>query len=206
MPPDLPNEKELILKKRARRRLVGAIALVLLMVIILPRILQDRATSAPQEAIKITMPGETSNQQVEILSTSIVPVEPQVDSPVTDEAIKTENPIALEAASEAKTENKNSVVKVEKKAEIKTTETELPQKNGGSYTIQVGVYSDIANVKNLQTKLKQAGLTSRIEKITTPKGEKIRLKTGNFSSRQGAADALIKLQEAGLPGMVISNE
>ena len=32
MPPELTNDQELSLKKRARRRLVGAIALVLLMV------------------------------------------------------------------------------------------------------------------------------------------------------------------------------
>jgi DedD protein len=56
MPPELPNDQELSLKKRARRRLVGAIALVLLMVIVLPMILQDRSALAPQAPIKITMP------------------------------------------------------------------------------------------------------------------------------------------------------
>lgn len=35
---------------------MGAIALVLLMVIILPMMLQDRAALAPKDAIKITMP------------------------------------------------------------------------------------------------------------------------------------------------------
>ena len=54
MPPVLANDQELALKKRARRRLVGAVALVLLMVIVLPMILKDRAALAPQEAIKIT--------------------------------------------------------------------------------------------------------------------------------------------------------
>ena len=56
MPPALANDQELALKKRARRRLVGAVALVLLMVIVLPMILKDRTALAPQEAIKITMP------------------------------------------------------------------------------------------------------------------------------------------------------
>ena len=53
MPPEITNDQELGLKKRARRRLVGAIALVVLMMIILPIILQDRAAITPKEAITI---------------------------------------------------------------------------------------------------------------------------------------------------------
>lgn len=240
MPPDLPNELELVLKKRARRRLVGAIALVLLMVIILPKILQDRAAMAPQDAIKITMPDAGAGQQVEAFSASVAPVKPNVNngqtpevhSSTTSESGKAEASIDSGAVIEAEAEGKNDaenkkdeskkpVAKVEKKAEVKTadvkaneikvseskaTETKAPPKNGNSFTVQVGVYSDAANVKQLQDKLKLAGYTSHTEKISTPKGEKIRLKAGSFASRQDAAYALIKLQEAGLPGMVVSNE
>ncbi len=226
MPPDLPNVQELNLKKRARRRLVGAIALVLLMVIILPRILQDRAALAPQEAIKITMPEISSNQHVEV---NAIPVAPKVDASITDESTKTEAPVAYEAKNEPKVEKslatspansveaeasskinaKKNVVDNQKNAkaiESKVTETKTPQKSDGNFTIQVGVYSDIANVKQLQTKLKQAGFASHTEKITTPKGEKIRLRAGSFASRQEAANALIKVQETGLSGMVITDE
>ncbi len=242
MPPDLPNVQELNLKKRARRRLVGAIALVLLMVIILPRILQDRAALAPQEAIKITMPEASSNQQVKA---SAVPVAPKVDLSAADESTKNEAPIASEAKNEPKAqmintetsttnsavaeasskvnatknvvENQKSANKVEKKTEVKAapnvkvteskvTDAKALQKSDGNFTIQVGVYSDIANVKQLQTKLKQAGFASHTEKITTPKGEKIRLRAGSFASRQEAANALIKVQETGLSGMVITDE
>jgi len=244
MPPDLPNELEIVLKKRAHRRLVGAIALVLLMIIILPRILKDRAATAPQDTIKITMPDAGSSQQVEAFSTAVEPKvnndqTSEVHSSTTSESGKAEASIDSEAAIETKadgsnkssagksdTENKKDeskkpVVKVEKKAELKiadvkaketkaseskATEIKAPPKDGGSFTVQVGVYSDIANVKQLQDKLKQAGYTSHTEKISTPKGEKIRLKAGSFASRQDAANALAKLQAAGLPGMVVSNE
>jgi len=63
----------------------------------------------------------------------------------------------------------------------------------------------MGNVKLLQEKLKQEGLTSKTENIATAKGEKIRLKAGVFKSRQEAAYALVKLQEDNLTGMVISN-
>lgn len=87
-----------------------------------------------------------------------------------------------------------------KEPEVKTSTI-----NGETFTIQVGVFSDLANVKQLQARLKQVGLDSRTENITTPKGEKIRLRAGRFNSRQEAAYALTKLQAADLTGMVISN-
>lgn len=208
MPPDLPNEQELILKKRARRRLVGAVALVLLMIIILPKILQDRANLAPQEAIKITMP----EHQADTYSSSVVPVTPEVSNDLASEVAV--NPQVAEVAKEAsaaKIETEKPVVKVEKQVVAKVVEPKVTSANDqskttDSFTVQVGVYSDIANVKQLQEKLKQAGYTSRTEKVTTPNGEKIRLRAGNFPSRQEAANALTKIQAAGLSGMVISHE
>ena len=54
MQKDANNDQELSFKKRARRRLVGAIALVLLMIIVLPMILKDRTLVQPKEEITIT--------------------------------------------------------------------------------------------------------------------------------------------------------
>jgi DedD protein len=239
MPPDLPNDQELSLKKRARRRLVGAIGLVLIMVIILPMILQDRADLAPKNAIKITMPepidadsAKVLAASVDVLATPILPDAPNVAlstevvnvAPINTEDKKIEAVVAKK--TEKKTEIKSELKQVatekalpktepkpieRKISEVKSIEakpdaTKAQQKNGGSFAIQVGVYSDPANVKQLQVKLKEAGFTSRTENISTPKGDKIRLRAGKFPSRQATADALDKLKASGLPGMVISND
>jgi DedD protein len=243
MATESPNDLELALKKRARRRLVGAIALVLFMVIVLPMVLQDRAALAPQEAIKITMPDDVVNQQASKVEANVTPVEPQLEvatasESATSEPIKLESPAvteidkpvqsesAKEVKDEKKAEDKKPVKKAEvtstdtkktdvkssetkateaKKPEVKEPEVKTATTNGESFTIQVGVFSDLANVKQLQVRLKQVGLDSRTENITTPKGEKIRLRAGRFNSRQEAAYALTKLQAADLTGMVISN-
>lgn len=219
MPPDLPNEQEIILKKRARRRLVGAIALVLMMIVILPMILKDRVASVEQESIKITMPESSLNQPdektvipvpdlspVEATQTAIVESEIQSSDvePINSESIinkTTEKKVAVkqEASIKAKTEEKNDLLKAAKPT---TAEVKIPS----SFIVQIGVYSELANVKQLQEKSKQAGYKSNIETIKTPKGEKYRLRTSSFASRQSAADALVKLQAAGLPGMVMSND
>lgn len=242
MATESPNDLELALKKRARRRLVGAIALVLFMVIVLPMVLQDRAALAPQEAIKITMPDDVVSQQAPKIEANVTPVEPQAEVATASEStisepIKSESaavteidkPVQSESAKEVKAEDKKPVKKAEvtstdtKKSDVKLSEPKAPEvkktevkepeaktevkpaTNGETFTIQVGVFSDIANVKQLQARLKQAGLDSHTENITTPKGEKIRLRAGRFNSRQEAAYALTKLQAADLTGMVISN-
>ena len=229
MPPDLPNDQELTLKKRARRRLVGAVALVLLMVIVLPQILQDRAVLAQQEPIRITMP--------EVVSSA---PQPTLKSPVTETPLNTQSPEpqAVVAIADARPESKtppdldiqapvtehnaakDTVNKkaeltpaavVDKKIETKVqetsnAETNVPVKQKESFTVQVGVYSDAANVKRLQEQLKQAGFSTQTEKVKTPKGESLRLKAGTFSSRQDASVALAKMKSIGLSGIVIANE
>ncbi|MSP86349.1 MAG: sporulation protein [Methylotenera sp.] len=234
VPPELANDQELSLKKRARRRLVGAIALVLLMVTVLPMVLQDRASLAPQPAIKIIMP-EARNSVVEVNVDKLViaapldtmPVQPAVtdDPSAANEAVggvaASNRPGNLKSEAEKKNdENKNLLAKPDKALEVKVGVSTLAepklaepkavevktQNNKTNFSIQVGVYSDAANVKQLQLKLKEAGYTFHSEKITTPQGEKVRLRAGDYASRSEAADALVKLQGLGLSGMVISHE
>lgn len=258
MPPDLHHDQELVLKKRARRRLIGAIALVLLMLIILPRILLDRAALAPREAVKISMPemneakpivvevgeskiidsqlntknSETSGQiyhpeafstsEANVLSPAIIAPKVAADVKFNDvEKNTNEKNAALEDKVGVKsTKDKSAEEKVRDPSHAILTETNSAlvitsryksseinsKKDGGNFAIQIGVFSDAANVKLLQAKLKKMGLSSRTENVSTDKGEKIRLKAGSFASRSDAASALSKLQLANLSGMVVSND
>jgi DedD protein len=220
MPPDLPNEQELTLKKRARRRLVGAIALVLLMVIILPQVLQDRALLAQQEPIKITMP-EFVNIPAEKAVNNPVVASAAIQQPESEDVAAVSPERSVELASDfkepvtepiavKKTENK-LVKEAENKVAVKTpeaskTQIQAPIKPQESFTVQVGVYSDVDNVKRLQEQLKQAGFSTHTEKVKTPKGDSLRLKAGNFNSREDAVAALTKIKAIGLSGIVIGND
>lgn len=221
MPPDLPNEQELMLKKRARRRLVGAVALVLLMVIILPQILQDRALLAQQEPIRITMP-EIANANPEPAVSHAV-IEPAVSQQEVPQDIAVAEPVkpvepALDIKEPVVAKKPESVPskeilahQAEKTVAVKTpdvskTEIKTSVKPAESFTVQVGVYSDAANVKRLQDQLKQAGFSTHTEKVKTPKGESLRLKAGSYNSREDALVALAKIKEIGLSGIVIGND
>lgn len=197
------SDLELNLKKRARRRLVGAIALVLLMVILLPMLLKDRAASNPQEKITITLPNETS--------TTVTPVPSDFDSNVVPhdlgkKVLPTESATAdIEEPADTKAANM-PVPAVKEPVTKEPIQTKEPIKvaSAQKFFVQVGVFSDVDNVKKLQAKLTDLGYKSQTEKISTPKGDKIRLKTQIFADRNEATIALENIKDAGLTGMLVS--
>jgi DedD protein len=88
--------------------------------------------------------------------------------------------------------------------EAPAKEPVVAKPSSGKFYVQIGVFSDAANVKQLQAKLSDLGYKSQTEKINTDKGQKIRLKTQVFGDRNEAAIALENIKDAGLTGMVVS--
>lgn len=220
MPPDSQNEQELMLKKRARRRLVGAIALVLLMIILLPQVLQDRVAQTQQVPIKIVMQDAVNAapaQVTEIENQTIAEASATAMSEQTapsDVTVKTQpeslpqpqksSTVDVPAAKSNPIETINSVSKDAESKSAEPAAVQMPAQVSEMFTVQVGVYSDAANVKRLQEQLKQAGFVTKTEKIKTAKGDTIRLKAGSYQSRQEATSALNTIKDLGLPGIVVS--
>lgn len=203
------NEQELTLKKRARRRLVGAIALVLLMIIVLPMILKDRAIKQPTEEVTITLSNSKKPQitpEVSEFDSDAVPAE---EAPAeTDQPYQPSEPDDMIADPEATPAAKpvepiiNEKKAVPKQAEV--PKNAVKNSVNAQFYVQIGVFSDEANVKKLQSKLADLGYQSQTEKIDTSKGKKIRLRTHLFKERNEAAIALQNIKDAGLTGMVVS--
>lgn len=203
------SDQELILKKRARRRLVGAIALVLLMVTVLPMVLQDRSQEKTKDQVKINLPGEVAKVE------PVPAPEPEpeqdaasdFDSSVTSGESTQNVQEAQEAApQESGNESQHTQeVMPPQQAAAEPAPAQKPQPaNGKKFYVQVGVFSDAGNVKRLQAKLDELGYASVTEKMNTPAGQKIRLKTKVFADRNEAAIALQNIKDAGLTGMVVS--
>jgi DedD protein len=218
MPPSQLNEQEIQFKKRARRRLVGAIALVLLMVTVLPMVLDDRATKTQQQEIAITIPSQDGTDFTSKV-VPVVPVKPLPESkPDNFPGDKTDagNTVADLPKPQPQNPGKSELAPVKPPAQAEAGKQEIAksepahpesaQVNGENFVVQIGVFSDAANVKKLQQKLQTLGYKSHTEKLTTPKGEKIRLRTAPFASRAQAEDALIAIKDAGLSGMVVMNK
>lgn len=215
---DSAADIELNLKKKARRRLVGAIALVVLMVILLPMLLEDRSTAVSHDEVKISIQNENvvSSNALPALGefdSSVVPadsegmVEPPdtvgsdiANTPEQEKAFaEPSKPALVDEDPEAAPPSQQSPAKTPK-----PISTPKPNSTKEQYFVQVGVFSDLNNVKQMQSKLSGLGYKSSTERITTPKGEKIRLRSQVFASRNEAAIALQNIKASGLTGMVVS--
>lgn len=209
-------DQGLSFKKRARRRLVGAIALVLLMVIILPMMLEDRENAVQDEDVEIIMPTQEVELEQNNTTESVVEgefeelvIQEQSDAEVADvELPNTESqPTKTDPKKVVKVEEKPPVIKTtEKKETVKKQPTPKNDINNGKYYVQIGVFSNPSNIKKLQVKLDDLGYQSLTEKITTDTGEKTRLRTKSFIGRNEAAIALENIKDAGLAGMVVSQK
>jgi DedD protein len=211
---ELASEQELNFKKRARRRLVGAIALVLLMIIVLPIILKDRNSSNTQEKITITLPSEHALPEPSDFDSSVAPDEtlvplPKAENVMKDVAVAPQSSPTI-SAPESSDVKADAIVSNKVDDKIATGKNAPQEVNNSKDTekakfyVQVGVFSDAGNVKQLQTKLTDLGYKSHTEKINTDKGQKIRLRTQVFGDRNDAAIALQNIKDAGLTGMVVS--
>ncbi len=220
------NDQELTLKKRARRRLVGAIALVLFMIIVLPMVLKDRSNKQPVDEVTITLndnkpavlpeasdfdsnivpSSSDASNTVQSKTTQSSEEQAELNSPQSDNQSEM---LAEDVEASPKAESTNSEnQKVATHSPV--TKPEAPKTDSKKSTtntkfyVQIGVFSDEANVRKLQAKLTDLGYKSQTEKIDTAKGKKIRLRTQLLGERNDAAIALQNIKDAGLTGMVVS--
>ncbi len=88
------------------------------------------------------------------------------------------------------------------KTEVKANK---PDSANGSFVVQVAALNSAAKVKELQSKLKAANITSYTQKIITTNGEVSRIRVGPFANKAEAEKMRAKLVKLGLNGSLIPN-
>jgi DedD protein len=220
---DTSPDADLQLKKRARRRLVGAIALALFAVIILPMVM-DREPRPLGQDIQVRIPSQDSTGLV----SKVIPGKPAATpmpapepksaveqkaelqtKPETDSAASpalpavakpapaaAPVPAAKPAAAAKKTEA------AEKPAEKATVEARSVVDGAGQWVVQLGAYKEAGNVKLLLSKLKGVGVPAYTEKLDSPQGPRTRVRAGPFASQDAAEKARTKIKIIGVDGPV----
>ena len=206
------SDEELQLKKRARRRLVGAVVLVTAVAVVLPMILDSEPKPATQ-SINIQIPSPEAG----VLSAKPAPLKP-AEKPAMAAAPVAEPPKAEVAPPEPKPEIKPeaaTITKPEPKAEPKPQSVPAPakpapkaegaakSKSAGGFVIQVAALSDAAKARELQAKIAGGGLKVYTEIVQTAKGPVTRVRVGPYASREAAEKARPSLQRLQLDGKVI---
>ena len=208
-----PTVEELQLRKRARRRLIGAITLVVLMVTVLPMILDDEPKPVGQD-IAINIPSPQGADAPFKAAPAPVPAQPSPSAtlpPPTQPAASVEpkKPVAVVEKATLEPKPKPDPVAKEDKPAEKPKEAKPvakvpePQQGGASYVVLLGAFLGEANARQRQAKLKELGVKFYVENIKSPAGDKTAVRAGPYPSRQDAEHALAKLKSAGIQdGMV----
>jgi len=173
------SDEELQLKKRARRRLVGAIALVLIVVVFLPMFLdnepkplsQDIAINIPpippaEQSPTLTSPGPEAAEQPRRPEPPVagMPIQPPAPKPQTDKPEAMAKPPAAEQAVQ------------------------------DGYVVQLGAFSNPAKARELVAKLKENRFRAYTQTVKTAGGELTRVRVGAYPSKEEAEKARAQLK------------
>ena len=228
------SEEELQLKIRARRRIIGAVTLVVLMVIFLPMIFDSQPkhvakelalktpeiekspsiTDATVEPSQLSRNIEKPQSSKPFAIAEVKPFPPEEQIKPPEEEIKKVKPSSVEpvitdekrAEKALQQEKIKQAVKLhtEKEADIK--QADKVEKKTGKFFVQVGVFSNPTNVAQIEEKLQESGVKHSKEKLRGSTTGAVKVRAGPFASRNEAEEAVAQLKLAGVSNGVIVSE
>jgi DedD protein len=200
------SDEELQLKKRARRRLVGAIAMVLVVVVFLPMFLdsepkplnQDIAITIPPipdpEPPQAVVPAQDPARSPTALPGLPPPPQSGAAAPSTAAEAATPDPVP---ATETPVAEKPSPRPDPGKPAVKAPAQEqkpVASGSGDGYVVQLGAFSNAANAKALQKKLQENKFKAYTELIKSAGGDRTRVRVGPYASKDAADKARAQLK------------
>ena len=162
------------IRRRGRQRLIGAIAIVLLLVVFVPMVLDSEPRPVRTEPVMAIPPKDAAKP--------LAPPPPAAAPVATP-------PKAPEAAP----------AKVE--APAAPTPAAAPVLEG--FVVQVGAFRDEAKLRSAREKLQASGVVHYTERLETKSGPLTRLRAGPFPTREAAESALATLKRNALEGKVV---
>jgi len=184
------SDEEVQLKRRARRRLIGAIVLVTAMVVLLPMVLDTEPKPSGEEvAVRIPSPGSGTFSPKLPESPA-----PQPESKAPPPQAKPEPPAPAPPPKPAPPKKAAKVEPAPAQAAPKPASTQ--------YVIQVIALADADKAKQLREKIAAAGVKSYTEVVKTVKGDVTRVRAGPFEDRKAAEKAQKQLKAIGLSGNI----
>jgi len=220
------SDEELQLKRRARRRLIGAIVLVTAIIVILPMVL-DSEPKTPGQEVSVKIPSPDSAAFTSKVAptpaapeSKTVPKAPEpkpAAKPPVEEAkkIAAAPPVVVTppAVKEAPKEVPKPALKTETELS-KAPPAKAPAKpaakkpkpaakpEAGKFVVQVIALADAERAKQMQGQITAAGIKSYTEVVKTAKGDVTRVRAGPFATRQAAEKARDQLKALGMSGNI----
>jgi DedD protein len=199
-------------RRRGRQRLIGAIALVAILVVFVPMVL-DSEPKAPREGPTMAIPSKTDAPPLPPPPKAEVKAEPKVEPPAV-----APGPAGAQSPEPAK------VATVTPKTDAKSAESKALEPPGSKpappkaappapapaaapklegFAVQVGAFRDASKLDQARQKLAAAKVPHYTERVEAKDGAITRLRAGPYPTRDAAEAALATLKRAALEGKVV---
>jgi len=220
------DNDNLELKKRSRRRLVGAAALALLAAIVLP-VVMDQEPGMPTQDIQITIPDRDADGALArpiaggpaVGSEPLVAVVPEEPAPSPDGDSGLSGPAAEAAApvpaSRPSVPPKPDTAAVSSPGRVPAPPAAVvddgaratallegrkpPVSAEDSFVVQIGAFGEASKANAIGSDLKKRGFSAYTEKA----GTVTRVRVGPFPSREDAEKVAERLRMSGMKGVVV---
>ena len=179
------NSEASEIRRRGRQRLIGAVAIALLLIVFVPMVLDSEPRPARQDPALVIPSKESA---------------PALPPPPAPKPTPRSEPTA--PASTAKVEPQ---VQAPKAAVAETAKpvSSAPLKLEG-FAVQVGAFRDEAKLQQARDKLAAARIAHYTERLDTSSGSLTRLRAGPFPTREAADSAAATIKRASLEGKVVT--
>lgn len=220
--PGKDTDEALLLKKRARRRLIGSAVLASAAVIILPMVMDHQPPPPLRDIqVRIPSPDEGAPQRMIVPTKPIANPEPRPvvqtgetaspeaerkleDRPETNAGSTTSTRLEVKpepkSAAESKTASGKSAVKPQALQSAAQTTSAV---QSDVWEIQLGAYAEPGRVRTILAKLKELGVPTFTEQVSTSNGSRTRVRAGPFQSEEAAEKARTRVKLIGIDGPVV---
>lgn len=199
-------DEESNLKRQARRRLIGAVALATAVVVLLPMLLDSEPKPAGQD-IELRIPNKDKigefAPKIELPPASSPAVTLPAPSPLAAAPAMAASQVtaAPEAPATPKATESGAAPATAAGDTPKNKPAEPPQTGPQpGFVVQIGAYSKTDTAHYLQKKLSKEGFKAYTEKVA----DKTRVRVGPFAARELAEKARHKLEAQGLHPEIIA--
>lgn len=192
-------------RTQARRRLVGALVLLIVGVVGFPLLFETQPRALPQDTpivvgdAVVARPAATASTPAapRVLPLPVLPVDAGVE-PVA--AATAASAPAAAASAPAQAVAPRPAASAPRPAPAAATATPA----AGRWVVQVGAYNDNERLKAARAKLQKLGYTSYTQEVDSSSGRRTRVRVGPFKTRAEADAVAAKVKTAGLQAAVLS--
>ena len=196
-----PSDEQVQLRRRARRRLIGAIALVTVIAVVLPWVLEHEPRPSAED-ISIQIPSPDAGRFEPRPAGKDSAPQPAGGSESAgagrDDALSAEQQKVLAPPEKPNVKDKQAAAESKKKA----ADSDAAAAAKPAFVVQIAALADADKAREIQQQLATKGLEAYTERIKSANGDMTRVRVGPFPSREAAEKEHARLKALGFEGNV----